>query len=315
MQQTDIPVMLNARHTTLEPVAIDQPGFSGLHAWRVKNQVGEAPSWCEISQCLYWIDVRAPAIHRLHPASGRFDTWQLPEVVGAMGLAAPDTVVVALKHSLALIDLQLGRLVPLASVVAEPAHNRLNDGKVSPSGRWFVFGSMDDSANDKQATGALYCADRAGTVHLLHSGLTVANGIAFSPDGCTLYFSDSYAGSVWLAPWDEGTGAMGLPLPFCASNEADGRPDGAAVDENGCYWSAGVSAACLNRFSPHGKLLDRLKLPVRAPTMPCFGGTGLSDLYLTSLVRPGWVLDALALDGALLVWPSAVRGLSAPRWV
>lgn len=315
MQQTDTPVMLNARHTTLEPIAIHHPGVAGLHAWPVKNQVGEATAWCEVSQCLHWIDVRAPAIHRLHPASGRFDSWQLPEVVGAMGLAEPNTVVLALKRSLAIVDLQLGQLVRLASVAAEPEHNRLNDGKVSPSGRWFVFGSMDDSANNKQATGTLYCADRASTVHRLHSGLTVANGIAFSPDGNTLYFSDSHAGRVWRAAWDEETGSMGQPLSFCASNEAEGRPDGATVDETGCYWSAGVSAACLNRFSAQGKLLDRLKLPVRAPTMPCFGGAGLSDLYLTSLVRPGWVLDALALDGALLAWPSAARGLSAPRWV
>ena len=152
MQQTDTPVMLNARHTTLEPIAIHHPGVAGLHAWPVKNQVGEATAWCEVSQCLHWIDVRAPAIHRLHPASGRFDSWQLPEVVGAMGLAEPNTVVLALKRSLAIVDLQLGQLVRLASVAAEPEHNRLNDGKVSPSGRWFVFGSMDDSANNKQTS-------------------------------------------------------------------------------------------------------------------------------------------------------------------
>lgn len=298
----------------VERVELDHPGLSGLHAWRVGCRVGEAPNWDERTQTLLWIDVRAPAVLRLDPRTASVTRWALPEVVGAMGLAQPGAVVVALQRSLALLDLSTGGLSHVRAVDDEPLHNRLNDGKVSPSGRWFVFGSMDDSPANKQPTGALYCAGRHGPVRRLWRGLTVANGIAFGPDARTLYFSDSHAGRVWQAPWDEAAGTLGRPRLWCSLDEAAGRPDGAAVDVAGHYWSAGVSAGCVNRFAADGTLLERIALPCRAPTMPCFGGTTLSDLYVTSLVRPGWTLLPQELDGALLCWPTRTRGPMAARW-
>jgi sugar lactone lactonase YvrE len=300
-----------------EHVALPHPTLAGLHAWRVGNKVGEAPNWDASTHSLLWIDIRAPAVLRLNPQTGELSTWLLPEVVGAMGLASGGCVVLALKNSLALLDLvdpARGRLTRLQTVEGEPGHNRLNDGKVSPSGRWFVFGSMDDRPKDKQPTGALFVARRDGPVRQLWQGLTVANGIAFSPDGGTLYFSDSAAGRVWQAPWDEDQASMGPPALMCTPDEAAGRPDGAAVDGQGHYWSAGVSAGSLNRFAPDGSLLHRLPLPCRAPTMPCFGGDGLSDIYVTSLVRPGWTLGPEHVDGDLLCFPASTTGLNPPRW-
>ena len=314
MQQTDTSVILSARHARLERVAIDHTGLPGLHAWRVNNRVGEAPNWCSASQTLLWIDVRAPAVQQLDPRTDKVTIWQLPEVVGAMGLAAAGSVVLALRRSLALLNLESGRLQTLLTVDDEPLHNRLNDGKVSPSGRWFVFGSMDERPDNKQASGALYCAGREGPARRLHGGLTVANGIAFSPNGQTLYFSDSHAGRVWHAAWDEAKGVMGAAVLLCSSDESAGRPDGAAVDSNGHYWSAGVSAGCLNRISPNGELLERVPLPCRAPTMPCFGGEAMTDLYVTSLVRPAWAVGPSDLDGAILSWRSTALGQAVPRW-
>jgi sugar lactone lactonase YvrE len=312
------PNVLPATTVAAERVALAHPDLPGLHAWRVGNRVGEAPNWDPDTGTLMWIDVRAPAVLRLDPRSALVTRWVLPEVVGAMGLAGRGRVVLALRNRLAWLDLSTGLLVTLPAVPGEPDHNRLNDGKVSPSGRWFVFGSMDDRASDKQPTGALYCAGHDGSVTRLtvgpQDGLTVANGIAFSPDARTIYFSDSHAGKVWHAPWVEAAGAMGTPLLLCSPDDAAGRPDGAAVDTQGHYWSAGVSAACLNRYSAAGDLLERLRLPCRAPTMPCFGGAGLTDLYLTSLVRPGWTLGPQDLDGALFCWPSRSAGLPVPRW-
>jgi len=238
----------------------------------------------------------------------------LPEVVGAMGLASPGSVVLALQRTLALLDLASGQLSRLCTIDREPAHNRLNDGKVSPSGRWFVFGSMDDRPSDKQPTGALYAAAAGGPVHLLHEGLTVANGIAFSPDAATIYFSDSQIGRVWHAPWNEDTGAMGRPELLCAPDELAGRPDGAAVDSQGDYWSAGVSAGVINRFGPRGALRACMELPCRAPTMPCFGGPEWNEVYITSLVRPNWTDTSSRLDGALLRFASDATGMLSKRW-
>jgi sugar lactone lactonase YvrE len=313
-------VILNARHERVEPVAVEGPWLPGLQAWRVGNRVGESPCWDPSTQTLLWIDVRAPALLRLDPETNALTRWTLPEVVGAMGLAAEGRVVLALRRRLALFDMGSGRLEDLLEVADEPEHNRLNDGKVSPSGRWFVFGSMDDRATDKPATGALYRAAMDGGVQRLvpsapaAEGLTVANGIAFSPDARTIYHADSHAGRVWQAPWDEITGTMGQAGLLCSPDEAAGRPDGAAVAADGSYWSAGVSAGCLNRYGAQGELLEKLPLPCRAPTMPCFGGADLRTLFVTSLVRPGWTVGPGGWDGALFSGRAACQGLPMPHW-
>jgi len=307
-------VTLSAQHGHVDRVDLAHASLTGLCAWRVGNRVGEAPNWDAQTETLLWIDVRAPAVLRLDPGTNALTRWTLPEVVGAMGLAAPGSVVLALQRTLALLELSSGRLSTLCSVDREPAHNRLNDGKFSPSGRWFVFGSMDDRSSDKRPTGALYAAAAGGAVRLLHEGLTVANGIAFSPDAATIYFSDSHLGRVWHAPWNEDTGAMGRPELLCSPDEVAGRPDGAAVDSDGDYWSAGVSAGAVNRFTPEGALRARIELPCRAPTMPCFGGPEGTDVYVTSLVRPGWTDTSAGLDGALFRFASDATGLCSKGW-
>jgi sugar lactone lactonase YvrE len=314
--------MLGVQRQQIDRTYIARPGLPALHAWRVGNRVGESPVWDASGGHLLWIDVRAPAVLRLHPATGTLTRWALPEVVGALGLGGgAGSVVLALVRSLAVLNLSTADLQPLLTVESEPPGNRLNDGKVSPSGRWFVFGSMDDRAADKRPTGSLYCASTDGhmrQVRRLREGLTVANGIAWSPDASLVYFSDSHAGLVWRASWDETAGTLGEARPFCQTGEQQGRPDGAAVDADGHYWSAGVSAGCLNRFAPDGRRVATLPLPCRAPTMPCFGGAGLDTLFVTSLVRPAWGPDsdagASALDGALFAVPSTVRGLPASHW-
>ena len=314
MQQTATPVTLSAQHAQIDRIELPHPSLKGLCAWRVGNRVGEAPNWDAQTQTLLWIDVRAPAVLRLDPAMNALTRWTLPEVVGAMGMAAPGSVVLALQRTLALLELSSGQLSTLCTVDREPAHNRLNDAKVSPTGRWFVFGSMDDRPSDKQPTGALYCASVGGPVRLLHERLTVANGIAFSPDAATIYFSDSHLGRVWQAPWNEQTGDMGRPELLCAADELAGRPDGAAVDSEGNYWSAGVSAGVVNRFGPDGALQARIELPCRAPTMPCFGGPEGTDVYVTSLVRPTWADTSGGLDGALFRFASDVTGMRGKGW-
>jgi sugar lactone lactonase YvrE len=304
-------VILSARHERVERIDLGDAALPGLHAWRVNNRVGESPTWDAATQQLLWIDVRAPAVLRLDPRTSVVTRWDLPEVVGALGLALEGCVVLALTRRLALLDLRSGKLAAWLDISNEPTGNRLNDGKVSPSGRWFVFGSMDDRAVGKQATGALYRAGSDGSITCLHAGLAIANGIAWSPDAATIYFSDSLAGRVWCAAWNELDGTMTAPAPFCEADESFGRPDGAAIDTLGHYWSAGVSAGCLNRFAADGRHVARLALPCRAPTMPCFGGDDLGTLFVTSLVRPGQLPNPDGLDGALFGVPAGVQGVAA----
>jgi sugar lactone lactonase YvrE len=269
-----------------------------VHAYKAGNRVGECPTWDPAAGCLYWIDVRGQQLLRLHPQIGEVARWDLPDVVGALALWPSGRVWLALRHRLVTMDPGTGSIEDICAMELDQPGNRLNDGKVSPSGRWFVFGSMDDRPT-KEPTGALYRCGADGVVRCLHRGLVVANGIAWSPDATTLYFSDSARGVLMHAPWLEADGEMGVPTSLSRLDETQGRPDGGAVDSAGNYWSAGVSAGCLNVLDNQGVLRRKWALPCRAPTMPTFGGPSGQTLFITSLVRPTWQSPG-EWDGALL---------------
>ena len=268
--------------------------------------MGEAPCWHPIQQCLYWIDVRAQQLLRLYPNGNTVDRWQLPEVVGALALCHGSEVCLALTRRLVKFDVITGDIRDFAVIEREPATNRLNDGKVSPSGRWFVFGSMDDRPQ-KSATGALYCVSSNGDVRRIYSGLTVCNGIAWNATATQIYFSDSAKGVLFRARWDDARGEMGDAAVFATLDEAAGRPDGGAVDLNDQYWSAGVSAGCVNVLNASGQIVEKIALPCQAPTMCAFGGQRGDVLYVTSLIRPQWQAAGVH-DGALLAISLATRG-------
>jgi sugar lactone lactonase YvrE len=296
-----------AAEERIAPFGLNHPGSGRVQAWPVRNRVGESPVWHAGEQALYWIDVRGPEVLRLDPAAGHLTRWRLPDVVGALALRRGGTAWLAMRRTLVELELATGQLRDVAEVAQEPAHNRLNDGKASPSGRWFVFGSMDDRP-DKQPTGRLYRADANGAVEVLADALVVANGIAFSRDASRIWYSDSARGLLMAAPWDEGEGRMGQSRVIARLDEAAGRPDGGTVDEDDAYWSAGVSAGVLHRLDSAGRVLARLALPCRAPTMCVHGGAQGRTLFVTSLVRPQWEAPG-ACDGALLAIEAPTVGL------
>jgi len=281
-----------------------------VRGYRVSNKVGECPSWHAGERRLYWVDVRRQQLLRLDTHASEISRWELPEVVGALALLPSGQVWLGLRHRLVELDLESGRIEDVCDVESDRPSNRLNDGKVSPTGRWFVFGSMDDRP-EKMPTGALYCVSANGHVARLYDGLVVSNGIAWSPDASVLYFSDSTRGLLMHAPWNEERGEMGVARVLAHLDEGQGRPDGAAVDAQGNYWSAGVSAACLNQLDAHGTLLRKLQLPCRAPTMAAFAGDGSRTVFVTSLVRSTW-REIGPWDGALLELDMGVPGLVPP---
>jgi sugar lactone lactonase YvrE len=206
----------------------------------------------------------------------------MPELIGSLGLCRSGRLLVALRHSLHFFDPKTGRLERFVVLDEEPEHNRLNDGKVAPDGAFWV-GSMDADTAQRRPSGALYRVDPSGKVERKSTGLKVSNGLAWSGDGATMYHSDSSL--QWIKRYRHERGQLFDETTICEADEKTGRPDGAATDVAGGYWSAGVSAGCLNRWSREGELLERVALPVPNPTMPCFAGDDLKTVYVTSLNR------------------------------
>ena len=246
-----------------------------------KNTVGESPVWSASEQALYWVDILAPAVYRWHPASGERREWPMPAAVGSIGLREAGGLVVALRSGFHLFDLETGESRLLVHPEPERPTNRLNDGKVAPDGAFWA-GTMDDRP-EKEPVGALYRLGADHAVSRMSDGVKISNGLAWSPDGRTLYHSDSRAGAIWRHAHDMATGEIGPRRPFVTMQPDWGRPDGGAVDAEGCYWGCGISVGRVNRFSPDGELIGWIELPVTHPTMPCFGGPDLKTLYVTSL--------------------------------
>lgn len=247
-----------------------------------RAQLGESPVWDAERGCLWFVDIRAPALHRLEPMRGKLDTWPMPEPIGSLGLCESGRLLLALQHSLQVFDPRAGKRERFLAIEGEPAHNRLNDGKVAPDGAFWV-GSMDADTALRRATGMLYRIDSSGKVERKSQGLKVSNGLAWSADGTTMYHSDSSL--QWIKRYRHDGGALSAEKTIATPDDKVGRPDGAATDVEGGYWSAGVSAGCLNRWSSEGELLERVPLPVPNPTMPCFAGEDMKTVYVTSLER------------------------------
>jgi sugar lactone lactonase YvrE len=246
-----------------------------------RNTTGESPVWAAREAALYWVDIPDGWIHRWHPATDERRSWQLPASVGSIGLRERGGLVAAMRTGFHLFDPETEKLTFLCHPEPDLQTNRLNDGKVSPEGRFWA-GTMDERP-EKELIGSLYRLDADHCCTRMAGGVKVSNGLAWSPDGRTMYHSDSRGGAIFRYAYDPETGAIGQREVFVSMQPGWGRPDGGATDEEGCYWSCGVSGGRINRFSPAGELIEYVELPVSHPSMPCFGGRDGRTLYVTSL--------------------------------
>lgn len=244
--------------------------------------VGESPVWDGARQRLWWCDIPAGLIHSLDVASGERRRWVFGEPVPSFGLAQEGRLIVALRNDVVLFDPDSGARETIARIHHDKPEMRLNDGKVGPDGAFWV-GSMDASGDTPPAA-ALYRVTPDGTVRQIASGLAISNGLAWNASATRMYHSDS-RGGMWVDCWDfdVATGAVSNRQRLRDNDEANGRPDGGACDVAGAYWSAGPSASRINRFSADGLLLDWVSVPLKYPTMPCFGGPDMKTVYVTSL--------------------------------
>ena len=280
--------------------------MSGVElVWDSRCVTAESCVWNAIARRILYADIEGQRILAYGVDDGSRAAWDFPEPVGSFGLCRSGRFVVALRHRVVLFDPRSGKTVALTDEVDEPPTNRLNDGKVGPDGCFWV-GSMDTRPL-KEPTGSLYRVRPDGKIERRESAITISNGLAWSPDGRTLYHADSVPCTVNAWTFDAASGAASDRRLFAKLSVEEGKPDGAACDAEGCYWSAGVSAGCLNRLSPAGALVDKVALPVPAPTMPCFADEWL---YFTTLRRRNdpELLRKYPTLGGLFRLPAPVAG-------
>lgn len=280
--------------------------------------VGESPVWDQRDQRLYWVDIDAGAIHRLQD-DGAVRTWRLPEKVGSIAPHAGGGWLAAMQSTLRRVHLhEDGRCEDevLAHVQHAASPMRFNDGRCDRQGRFWV-GSMVEDTQAGNPAGRLYRYTGAGGLHFSGiDGLVVSNGLAFAPDGATMYLADTWRGSrlIWAFDYNTASGTPHNRRVFVDLNAHVGRPDGAAVDAEGCYWICAADAGCVLRFDPAGRLAGRIDVPVKKPTMAAFGGPRLDTLYITSIRPKNVDLADQPLAGGLFAARPGVSGLAEPAF-
>lgn len=276
--------------------------------------LGEGPTWDAARGVLWWVDILAERVHGFDPRTGGDRLFDVGSAVGAIALRRDGTLLFAVADGLAALDPDgSGGPAEVVRLGAPGDGLRCNDGKADPAGRYWIGRMALDAA---PGAGALLRVDPdlGVTTHL--TDLAIPNGLGWSPDGRTMYFTDSTWGEVRAFAYDQATGAMGEGRPLVRVAAIDGLadgsvPDGLTVDADGCAWVAIWGGGCVVRVAPDGAVLARVELPVSRVTSCAFGGDDLGDLYVTT-ARAGLDparLVAEPLAGGLFRCRPGVRGL------
>ena len=267
-----------------------------------RAELGEGPFWDAHTQTLHWLDILNKRVY-----AGADLLAQLDEFIGCAALRRDGGLILALKNS--IVDLQPDSVKPaLLATLNEPANNRFNDGKCDPAGR-FLVGSMD--MNETDPTGALYSFD-GKTVTKLLTGITISNGLTWSPDHKTFYYTDTPTRQVTAFDYDLATGQITNPRLAVRVPDGLGWPDGMTSDTDGNLWIALWGGAQVTRWDPRtGRLLEQIPMPVLQPSSCIFGGADLNELYVTS-ARKGLSQEKLQeypLSGGVFKITTNVAGI------
>ena len=245
--------------------------------WALGAELGEGPVWSAQERALWFVDIKQARIHRFDTNLGVGRSWETPPAPGFLALSRRGGFIVGLKSGLHRFDPAGGTFTPLHAVHGEPAGNRLNDGAVDAKGRLW-FGSMDDG--EAAPTGRLYRLGADGPLPM-DDGYVITNGPSFSPDGRTLYHTDTLERTIHA--FDLGLdGALRDKRDFVRIEDGAGYPDGCAVDADGCLWTGLFGGWAVRRYSPHGGLLSQVRFPCANITKVAFGGPELRTVYATT---------------------------------
>ena len=278
---------------------------------KTKNINGESPIWCPKSQQLYWVDIRGKLIQVLRPADGSYRSFALPDWVTSLSTRAGGGLVLTMRKTFAFYDPDTGVLEPLANPEPDRPENRFNDGKCDRQGRLWA-GTMH--AEDwHKPTGALYRFEPNQRITSMQDHVKCSNGTGWSPDGRTMYYTDSFRYSIFAFDFDPAAGDITNRRPFVTLDPAGpGFPDGLTVDSEGFVWSAQPVFGRIVRYDPAGKMERIIALPVSRGLSVTFGGTDFRTLYIptaTETLTEAEVAEE-PLAGSLLACEPGVQGIA-----
>lgn len=279
--------------------------------WSGPADLGEGPMWHAKEHALYWIDIAAHHIHRFDWEKKQHQQWKMPDLIGALVVCQAGGLIAAIGNEIMHFDTTTEKLESICEIF--PKHRtdlRPNDGKCDRAGRFWVGVANLDVHHPK---GGLFCLDK-GKLTQHESGITISNGLGFSPDDKIFYYTDGLKQRIYQYDFDLVKGTISHRRLFVQLDQGDIYPDGLTVDSEGYLWEAQWNASHIVRYSPEGKRDRLIEMPTARPTSCIFGGTDLKTLFVTTaskdinettrLPKPAGAVFAITVDVAGLLEPA-----------
>jgi sugar lactone lactonase YvrE len=275
--------------------------------------VGESPAWNASENLLYWVDITRAVIHRYNPTSGLGEKFKVPQPVSALAFREKGGLVLALREGFAFFDPLTGELEMISDPESNLPDNRFNDAKCDPQGR-FWGGTMSNTRWD-EPSGSLYRLDPDLRVTKMRGEVVCSNGMGWSPDGRTMYHTESFRYAIYAFDFDSSSGGISNRRVFATVDEKSGAfPDGLTVDEDGFIWSVHNAVGKVVRYNPRGVIVAEVEVPVPRPCGCTFGGEGYDRLYITTAreTLTDETLREKPLCGSVFVVEPGVKGFPEP---
>ncbi len=282
-----------------------------------RDQLGESPFWDEASQTLYWVDIVGKRVQRYDPSTGEIARWSTAMHVSAAIPTERGDVIAPMTNGLHRLDLASGETTPFVRPDTD-AGNRSNETRTDPQGRLWLgtmcdnIGPQGEALELKRSSGGVFCVAADGGSTRLLSNVGITNAFCWSPEGDKFYCADTKLSVIWSFAYESDGPTLSDRQVFVEGGP--GNPDGAAVDEDGCLWSARWGGGRIIRFTPDGRVDREILLPVAQPSCCAFGGADRRTLYITSARQELEGLAPDSLDGSVFVVDAGVAGQPMQRF-
>ena len=242
--------------------------------------MGESPCWDEKHQLLYFIDIIGKKLLCYSPIEQDLEEWNLPATPGTVVLADDKKLILAMSTGIFSFELTTSKLIKLSDPNNREHHaSRFSDGKCDSYGRLWV----GTTNMERKPVCKLYRFSLEDGLVAYSSGITISNGLCWSPDDKTMYHTDTYLGNIYSYDFDLDKGKITNRKAFINISKESGLADGMAIDSEGMIWVAHWGGKCVCRYhNLTAELLARIELPVKYPTACSFSGKLLNELYITS---------------------------------
>lgn len=279
------------------------------HVLAIDNDLGEGAVWNVEEQCIYWVDIPKGRFFRLQPDTGKYESFDIGMSLGVLRFRASGGLIMGTKQGMAFWDFKTQTLKHVAEPEGEDPNSRINDGATDRQGR-FWGGTIVTG----KADGSLYRLDTNLSVHKMETGISCSNGIDWSLDNKTMYYTDSTACAIYAYDFDPATGEIANRRICVHTPEDEGVPDGMTLDSEGFIWSARWNGSKVSRYDPEGKLEREISLPVPFITSCAFGGKNLDELYITT-AKTEEIKKDYPWAGDLFRVQTGIKGLPSPKFL